>query len=84
MVGCVLWNFIAEEWVYDQQTINSLPKVKKKDPLKYFYSLPKYLEDKGFEFIYKNLKFNLDKVPFIVNNSGEFVHIDVFSKDIRY
>ena len=72
--------FIAEEWKYSEDAINNLPNAKKKDPLKNFYSLPKYLEDRGFELIYKNLKFNPDKIACVENEENNYVNVHVFTK----
>lgn len=70
----------TEEWKLDDEAISQLQKHKRKDPLKYFYSLPAVLETKGFEFIFRNLKFNQEKLPFIENPFGDMTNIDVFSK----
>ena len=70
----------GDEWKYDEPTIKEMPPVRKRDPLKYFYSLPQHLEDVGFEYIYKNLRFNPDKIPFVENDLGELVNVDVFTK----
>jgi hypothetical protein len=70
----------SEEWRYDEKYISELSKNKKKDPLKYLYSLPSKLEDRGFEYIFRNLKFNKDKVPFVENPFGDVTNIDVFTK----
>ncbi|CAI2371002.1 unnamed protein product [Moneuplotes crassus] len=80
-INGILFLKLDYEWELPQAEIDALSKAKKKDPLKYFYSLPKYLEEKGFEYIYKNLRFDPDKVPFFENRSGDFVHIDTFEKD---
>lgn len=70
----------TNEWKLDDEYINALPRHKKKDKLKYFYSLPTVLEDLGFEHVYRNLKYNQNKVPFIETAFGELAYIDVISK----
>lgn len=70
----------TEEWKYAQEIIDTFPPVRKKDPMKYFYELPKLLDTKGFEFIYNNLKFSEDKIPFITNELGAITNIDSYSK----
>ena len=75
----------TDEWRYDEDTIKKLPAARKKDKLKNFYSLPKILENTGFEYIYKKLKFDQEKVPFIENVFGDVTNIDVFPKSaLRY
>jgi hypothetical protein len=69
-----------EEWRHDENYISNLPKHKKKDPLRNFYTLPAELEERGFEYIFRNLKFNLDKVPLVENPFGDVTNIDVFTK----
>lgn len=72
------FEIIDDEWRLSEEEIGSLKRHKKQDPLKNMFKLPKYLEDVGFEYIYKNLRFDPDKVPFFENRSGEFVHVDAF------
>lgn len=70
----------TEEWRLDDEIIKGFPKARAKDPLKYYYSLPKILEEQGFEYIFKSLKFSQDKIPFIANELEEMTNIDVFTK----
>ena len=49
-----------------------------KDKLKYFYSLPNFLVENGFEIIYKKWKFSQDKIPLIENARGDLGDIDAF------
>jgi len=70
----------SEEWKYDQEYINKLPRGKKKESLKYHYSLPQVLEEKGFAYIFRYLKFNKEQIPFVENVFGDITKIDVFTK----
>lgn len=66
------------EWLLDQAKIDELPKHRKKDKLKYFYSLPKLMEDQGFECIFNKLKFSQEKVPLIETPLGDLTDVDAF------
>jgi hypothetical protein len=70
----------TDEWRYDKDTIAKFPPVRKKDPLKYFYSLPKVLEENGFRFLFDSLKFSEDRIPYIKNELGQITNIDCLSK----
>ena len=78
-----------------QKEIDTLSRFKKRDPLKYLYVLSDQLQDKEFqldqdtgasinpywfESIFRNLTFNQEKIPFIMNPFGDVTNIDAFSK----
>ena len=70
----------TEEWRLSEKEITELPKAKRKDKLRYYYSLPQTLEEIGFEYVFRNLKFNHEKIPFIENPYGEATKVDAFSR----
>ena len=70
----------TDEWKLSDKEIAELPKAKRKDKLRYYFSLPQILEEMGFEYIFRNLKFNQEKIPFIENPYGEATKVDIFSK----
>lgn len=70
----------TEEWRFSDKYISELPKAKKKDKMLNNYILPLVLESNGFGYIFKNLKFNQNKVPFVENTFGEVTKIDAYYK----
>jgi hypothetical protein len=48
--------------------------------LKYYYKLPDFLEDKGYNYVFKRLQFNGDNEPFLEDPFGDIVKVDVFDK----
>ena len=57
-----------------------MPRARRKDPLKYYYSLPEFLEEKGYDYVFRRLQFNGENEPFLENPFGDIVKVDVFDR----